>query len=240
VIQVAPGDKLTIRSAPGAGSSAVGSFSATATNIIRIGPSSTTDGSLWVQVQNPSGGTGWVNSDYLTEHVASTAFCADGRISSLIKSLGKAFVTGDGVQLASLTSPAHGVTVYLWRNGNPITFDREHIRWVFDSTYEHDWGMAPDSGLETKGSFHEAVLPKLVDVFNAPAPGYSLTCNSLGTATQYGTEPWPNLYANINYYTVYKPGTPGVDLDWRYWLVGVEFVQGQPYIFSLIHFQWEP
>ena len=81
------------------------------------------------------------------------------------------------------------------------------------------------------------VLPKLLDVFNA---SYSLTCNSLGTAAQYGSEPWPNLYANINYYTTYKPGTPGVDLDWRYWLVGVEYVQGQPYVFGLIHFQWEP
>ncbi|MBE3037249.1 MAG: hypothetical protein IMZ62_00315, partial [Chloroflexi bacterium] len=47
-------------------------------------------------------------------------------------------------------------------------------------------------------------------------------------------------YANVNFYTVYKPGTPGVDLDFRYWLVGVEFVQGQPYVFALIHFAWEP
>jgi hypothetical protein len=204
---------------------------------MRAGPSSDVGGDHWVEVQNPGGGTGWVNAAFLTEYVPPATFCADGRISSLITSLDKAFTTPDGALLYTLVSPAHGMTVYLWRNGNGITFDRDHARWVFDSTYSHAWGMAPGSGLETNGSFHEAVLPKLQEVFNA---SYSLTCNSLGTAPQYGLTPWPEIYANVNYYTVFKPGTAGVDLDWRYWLVGVEFVQGQPYVFALIHFAWEP
>jgi hypothetical protein len=129
------------------------------------------------------------------------------------------------------------MTVYLWRNGHGVTFDREHTRWVFESTFSHDWGMAPASGLVTMGSFHAEVLPKLQDVFNANT---SLACDSLGSAPQYGYKPWPEVYTNINYYTVFKPGTQGVDLDWRYWLVGVEYVQGQPYVFALIHFAWEP
>ncbi len=33
---------------------------------------------------------------------------------------------------------------------------------------------------------------------------------------------------------------PGVDLDLRYWLVGVEYYQGQPYVFAMKHFAWEP
>jgi len=237
VIQVDPGDMLNIHSAPGAAASFIGSFTAAANTVMRTGNSSDIDGDLWVEVQNPGGGTGWVNAAYLTEYVAQATFCSDGRINTLIASLDTAFTSRDGALLSSLVSPAHGVTVTLWRNGNGITFDREHARWVFDSTYSHNWGMAPASGLETIGSFQEQVLPELQDVFNA---SYSLTCNSLGTAPQYGLAPWPEQYAHVNYYTIFKPGSPGVDLDWRYWLVGVDYVQGQPYIFALIHFAWEP
>jgi hypothetical protein len=238
VIQVAAGDVLNVRSAPGVGSAAIGSFAATATNVMRTGPSSNVGGALWVEVQNPSGGNGWVNAAYLTEYLPPASSCADGRVGTLIANLDHAFTVGDGVQLASLVSPAHGMNVRLWRYGNAnITFFPKDARWVFNSTYEHKWGQAPGSGLDTNGSFHVVVLPKLQDVFNAV---YTLTCNSLGTAPQYGLQPWPAEFANINYYTVYKPGTPGVDLDWRYWLVGVEYVQSQPYVFGLIHFQWEP
>jgi hypothetical protein len=228
---------LNIRSAPGAGASVIGSFAAIANTVMRTGSSSNVDGDPWVEVQNPGGGTGWVNADFLTEYVAPAAFCADGRINSLITNLDNALTTGSGTSLSSLVSPAHGMTVYLWRYGNGVTFDADDALWLFETTYAHNWGMAPGSGLETIGSFHEKVLPELQDVFNA---SYSLTCNSLGTAPQYGLAPWPEQYANVNYYTVFKPGSPGVDLDWRYWLVGVVYTQGKPYVFALIHFAWEP
>jgi len=237
VIQVLPGELLSIHSGPGVGYPVSGSFSAEATNIMRSGASATADGDLWVQVQNPEGGSGWVNANFLTEYVVPATFCTDSRINSLLKNFGNALKTSSGETLASLVSPVHGMTVYLWRYGLPHTFKQSDARWLFDSTYAHNWGAAPASGLDTMGSFHEKVLPWLQEVFNA---GYSLTCNSLGTATQYGSNPWPIEYANLNFYTVYKPGTPGVDLDFRYWLVGVEYVQGQPTIFAVIHFAWEP
>jgi hypothetical protein len=48
-------------------------------------------------------------------------------------------------------------------------------------------------------------------------------------------------YDNVNFYTVYKPGTDQYGgLDWRAWTVGVEYIEGKPYLFSLIHYQWEP
>jgi hypothetical protein len=237
VIRVAPADVLNIHAEAGAGSAIIGSFAATANTVMRTGPWAVVGEDRWVQVQNPGSGTGWVNAAYMTEYITPATFCADGRVNTLIANLDTAFTARDGTLLYSLVSPFHGMTVYLWRNGNGVTFDNAHARWVFDSTYSHDWGMAPGSGLETNGSFHEAVLPNLQDVFNA---SYSLACNTLGTAPQYGLAPWPELYANVNYYTVFKPGTPGLDLDWRYWLVGVEYVQGQPYVFALVHFAWEP
>ena len=237
VVLIAPGDELNIRTGPGAGYLISGTFAASATNVMRTGPSSSADGNLWVEVQNPGGGTGWVNSHFLMEYTAPATFCADGRVSALLTNFANALKTSNGGTLASLVSPAHGMTVHLWRYGIAHTFKQNDARWVFESTFEHNWGAAPASGMDTVGAFHAAVLPKLQEVFNA---SYSLTCNSLGTATQYGSNPWPVEYANINFYTVYKPGTPGIDLDFRYWLVGVEYVQGQPYIFSVIHFAWEP
>jgi hypothetical protein len=237
VILIAPGDVLNVRSGPGEGYPASGSFASAATNVIRTGLSSTVGNDLWVQVQNPAGGNGWVNSAFLSEYVSSPTFCADSRVNTLLTNLGNAIKTSNGEALASLVSPAHGMTVYLWRHGIAHTFKPGDARWMFSSTFEHNWGSAPASGLDTIGAFHVVVLPDLLEVFNA---SYSLTCNSLGTAAQYGSDPWPQEYTNVNFYTVYKPGTPGVDLDFRYWLVGVEYIQGQPRIFALIHFAWEP
>jgi hypothetical protein len=237
VILVAADDVLNIRTGPGANYPIAGSFPPTATNIIRTGASTTVSGVPWVQVQNPSGGTGWVNATFLTEFESSATFCGDSRVNSLLTGFGNALKTSNGEQLAALVSPLHGLAVHLWRSSAPITFDREHARWVFDSTYIHNWGSAPASGMDSIGSFHERVLPNLLDVFNASV---ILTCNSLGSATQFDSQPWPYKYSNVNFYTVYKPGTPGVDLDFRYLLVGVEYVQGQPSLMAVIHFTWEP
>jgi len=237
VILVAPGDVLNIHTGAGADYATSGSFSATATNVMRTGPSSTVDGDLWVQVQNPGGGSGWVNANYLTEYVAPATFCADARVNTLLTNFGNALKASDGETLASLVSPAHGMAVRLWRYSDPIIFDRDHARWVFDSTYEHNWGAAPGSGQDTIGAFHVVVLPKWLDVFNA---SYTPGCNSVQTGGASYDTSWPALYANVNYYSLYKPGPTGNELSWRTLLIGVESVQGQPYVYSVTQMDWEP
>ncbi len=239
VILVAAADVLNIRSAPGAGNPVVGTFAATATNVQRSGPSAKVGDALWVEVEKPGGGKGWVNFKYLTEYVTPAAFCADTQVNTLITNLDTALTNSNGAALAALVSPAHGMDVRLWRYGRVINYDREHARWMFDSTYEHNWGAAPGSGLDTIGAFHVAVLPKLMEVFNA---SYSLHCNDPMNLAVFTLVPWPNEYANINFYAVHKPATDPAygGLDWRTWLVGVEYVNGKPYVFSIIHFQWEP
>jgi hypothetical protein len=237
VILVAPADVLNVRAAAGTGSAVTGSLPATTTGVMRAGPSSTADDALWVQVQSPAG---WVNSEYLTEYVTPAAFCADAKASALVTNLGNALKSSNGELLATLVSPAHGMTVHLWVHAAGITFDREHARWMFESTYVNNWGIHPASGLETTGSFHEAVLPKFLDVLNAPAPGYTLSCDSVQTGGANYDTSWPALYANVNFYSLYKPGPVGNEFSWRTMLVGVEYVNGQPYVFSLIQLEWEP
>jgi hypothetical protein len=237
VIRVTPGDVLNIRSAPGTGNPISGSFAATATTVMRTGPSSNADGDLWVQVQNPVGGLGWVNASYLTEYVAPAAFCADARVITLLGNFRDALKTSNGETLSSLVSPLHGMAVRLWRNGNAVLFYPNDARWIFVSTYEHNWGAAPGSGLDTIGAIHMVVLPKWMDVFNS---SYSISCDvPLTGGASYDTA-WPAIYANVNYYALYKPGPAGNELSWRTLLIGVEYVQGQPYIFSVTQMDWEP
>lgn len=237
VVLVQSGDVLNIRSGPGVSHPVAASFAPTAVNVMRTGPSAVVGNSVWVEVQRPGGGTGWVNSYFLTEYVAPDVFCADSRVATLLTNLGAALSSANGASLAALGSPTHGVDVRLWRHEANINFDREHLRWVFSSTYSHSWGAAPGSGFPVSGSFKDVVLPRLLEVFNS---SYEKTCNDVGIAAAFSMQPWPFEYSNIGYFQVLKPATPDIDFDWRIWLVGVEYVGGQPYIFTLIHYEWEP
>jgi hypothetical protein len=240
VIRVVPGDVLNIRSAAGVGSSVIGSFAATATSVMRTGPSASVGDAQWVQVQAPGGGTGWVNAAYLTEYVIPATFCSDARVNTLVTNFANAILTSNGSSLSFLVSPAQGMTIRLWRNGNAVVFDQAHAQWIFTSTYAHNWGAAPGSGLDTIGAIHLDVLPKWLDVFNAPSPGYTLSCNVPQTGGASYDTSWPAIYTNVNFYSLYKPGPVGNENSWRTLLIGVEYVQGTPYIFSVTQLEWEP
>ena len=135
VIQVAASDVLNIRSTAGTSGSIIGSFAATATNVMRSGPSTYINNALWVQVTGPAGGTGWVNAAYLSEYVAPATFCADGRVNSLLTNFGNAVMSSSGGTLYPLVSPVHGMAVRLWRNGNVVVFDQAHSQWIFTSSF---------------------------------------------------------------------------------------------------------
>ena len=240
VILVAASDVLNVRSAAGTGSSIIGSFAATANNVMRTGPSMIVNNTQWVQVIAPSSGTGWVDAAYLTEYVAPVTFCADGRVNTLLTNFGNAVKSSNGGALDPLVSPFHGMAVRLWRNGNAVVFDQAHAQWIFTSTYAHDWGAAPGSGLDTVGDIHTKVVPKWLDVFNAPTPGYTLSCDTPQTGGASYDTSWPKPYTNVNFYSIYKPGPAGNENSWRTLLVGVEYVNGQPTIFSVTQLQWEP
>ncbi len=240
VIQVVAGDALNIRSGPGLNYPVVASFPPTTNNVMRTGPSASVSGALWVEIVNPAGGTGWVHSGYLTEYMAPSNFCADTRALAVVANFADALKTSNGNNLAGLVSPANGWSLRLWRNGNVVVFDRQHAQWIFVSTYEHHWGAAPGSGLDTVGAVHTVVLPKFLDVINAPPPGYALTCNSIQGGGATYTAAWPVQYTNVNYYSLYKPGPAGNELSWRTLLLGIEYVGGQPYLFSTTQLEWEP
>jgi len=238
VVNVFSDDVLNIRSEPGVENPIVGTLEPDESGLTRTGKTFSLGEDTWVEIQSASGRTGWVNADFLTEYVGPAAFCADTRVITLLGDLETAVNTTNGELLRSLVSPAHGVDVIYIRNGTVANYSPDEAGWVFQSNYVVDWGVGAGSGESVAGTFQAIVLPSLQAVFK----NETLICNEiqLGGAT-YNVE-WPSEYANLNFYSIYNPGNdPAYDgMDWNTWLAAIEYVDGQPYLFALLHYQWEP
>jgi hypothetical protein len=162
-----------------------------------------------------------------------TSFCDDPRVRELIASFGKAVSNKDGVLLSSLVSPATGMAVRFYRDGNVVNYDVEHATFVFETTFQADWGLSYGSGESTFGSFQDIILPSLQTVFK---PTASLECNQFLVGGVTYEPVWP--YPDLNYYSVFFPGTGG--LDWQTWAVGVDMSSGKPMLAAFVHYVWEP
>ena len=161
--------------------------------------------------------------------------CADPQVTALIDSLKAAMLNSDGPLLSSLVSPQRGLDVARFRDGTVITYRPDQAKFLFETTFEVNWGPAPGSGLEEIGSFHDVVVPELVKAFNQP---YTLHCNELkhGGATYEVSWPYEG-----DFYSVHFPGTEvNGFMDWHTWAVGVEYVNNKPYLYALIPYFWEP
>ncbi|HSJ88951.1 MAG TPA: CARDB domain-containing protein, partial [Anaerolineales bacterium] len=237
VVRVALTDVLNIRSGAGTSDPVVGSFAPDAINVMRTGPTASADNMTWVEVQNPSGGTGWVNSYYLTDYVSHDAFCADSRIPILLEQLKGSVNQLNGDMLAAIVSPSNGVNVHLWRNAPSNNFDTTAARNIYISSDVLNWGTGAGQGGPdpVMGTFSEVIQPKLLEVFNDP--NLQTYCDALTQLPSYPNM-WP--YGSIRYYNLYKPGIPGIDLDFRSWLIGFEYINGEPYLHSMITIVWEP
>jgi hypothetical protein len=164
-----------------------------------------------------------------------STICNDPQVTALIDSFKSAILTSDGPLLSSLVSPSRGMDVAYFRDGTVITYRPEHAKFLFETTFQVDWGTEPGSGQMKSGSFHDVVVPELVSIFNQP---YTLHCNELkhGGATYELTWPYQS-----EFYSIYFLGTQANgNLDWHTWVMGIEYVNGKPYVYALIQFFWEP
>ncbi len=193
--------------------------------------------SAFIVTATPSvlGAPGMITPSAQTPASSTADICNDPQAVALIDSLKSATLTSDGVILSSLVSPARGMDVALFRDGTVINYDQEHAKFLFETTFEANWGAEPGSGADKVGSFHEVVVPELVKIFNQ---SFTLHCNEIphGGAT-YSIE-WPY---DGSYYSIYYPGTDtNGNLDWHTWVVGIDDENGKPYIYALRQFFWEP
>ena len=191
----------------------------------------------WVEAYMPEGGTGWFDRYYLTSLLPSEEFCSMFDEEELFGRLYEALRTNDGRLLAPLVSPVHGLTITYINNGNPRLYSPTDAVSIFGSSEVIDWGLGPGSGLPVQGTFEDLVRPDLLAVFG---DSYQTNCNLIKLGGASYTVTWPSIWKNINFYSVHKPGSPGIELDWMTWLVGVEGAEGKNYLFSLSRFNWEP
>ena len=164
-----------------------------------------------------------------------STICNDPQVTALIESFKSAILKSDGPLLSSLVSPERGMDVAYFRDGTVITYRPEHAKFLFETTFQVDWGTEPGSGAMKSGSFHEVIVPKLVEIFNQP---YTLHCNELkhGGTTYEMTWPYQG-----EFYSIHFPGTQANgNMDWHTWVMGVEYVNGKPYVYALIQYFWEP
>lgn len=170
----------------------------------------------------------------VTATPVTQAVCTDPAVVALIDSLKTSMLTADGALLGSLVSP-NGMEVRYFRNGTAITYTPHQAGFLFETTFEANWGPEPGSGMDKTGSFHDVIVPDLVKIFNQP---YTLHCNEVkhGGATYEVTWPYQK-----DFYSIHFTGTEQYGfLDWHTWVVGVEYDNNKPLIYALMNFFWEP
>ena len=237
VAMVNAGDVLNVRRSPGPDAPLLTQLPPDAHGFVRTGNQQLVGDQLWAELRLPSGETGWVNGAYLTEYVTPGAFCSDPQVMMLLEQFIQAITGGDGAGLAALVSPTHGLNVNLFHSGNRASYSPDEALFAFDSTYETNWGAHPASGQPLKGAFRDMVQPDLLRVLQSQ---YETACNEIHLGSANYEYRWPVEYSNFNYYSLYKPGAPGNELDWRTWLVGVDYNGGRPFLVSLVQLFWEP
>lgn len=236
VVWVPADGELVVQQPAGAPGQRVGAVRPDQREITLTGNSTLLGSSLWVEIVAP-GTAGWVNSWYLTEDVSPAAFCADPQVISLLENLRAAVVARDGRALAAAASPRRGLVIrHDWWNPEVIVPPQD-LAGIYSSGTSFHWGVADTASSPVEGPFSEVVAPLLEDVFGGET---EVTCNSLRTGTTSREVRWPGEYTNLNFYALYRPALePGSQLTWHTWAVGVEYVDGLPWVAVLVHYRAE-
>ncbi len=236
VIEIDPSEVLNVRQSPGLGAPILVTLAYDAADLKLTGQQTDVEGIIWVEINLPDGQTGWVDRTYLTGQKLPADFCSDPLLPAMLVQFKQAVANKDGALLSSLISPWHGLQIQFYNGSIPVPFTRDQTAGFFTSTENIFWGIHPASGLEKYGTFSDIVYPTLSNTLNI---GGAFECNPAGFESNY-TFQWQPSLENMNHLSIYKPGTPGTELDWDYWWIGVEYVNEQPYLYDLLHFAWEP
>jgi len=231
VFGVPEGTSLTVRQVAGVSGGDVGELEFDRRGLVLTGNATNLGSSTWVEILRPSGGSGWVSSANLTQDVPSEAFCADPRVPPLIETLRASLAKRDASALQPLVDPRRGLTVrFDWWNPE-VTFGVSQLPELFTGDESQDWGTLVSGGA-IQGPFKELILPRLDEVARGDI---SPACNQTLIGPTLREARWPSEYANLNYYALYHPAeAAGGEYAWSTWLVGIEYVDNQPYLSHLV------
>lgn len=234
VVFVESDDVLNVRSGPGVAFGIVGTLPPTADNIQITGDGQMVSGSTWVPIQRGLL-TGWVNGRFLTQDVPETIFCTDLAAAQLLDRLQTAVANQDDALLSQLIHPERGLRVRLLWHEAETRLDNLNL---LSDPVTYNWGAAAGSGEPIIGTTAQILLPRLQSDF---LDATETACNEILHGGTPGFVVLPEAYAPINYLSFHRPGSEEYGgLDWGSWVVGLELWQGQYYLSTLVHFQWEP
>ena len=201
------------------------------------GNSSMLGSSLWVEINRPNGGTGWVNAWYLTEDIPPETFCEDVRVLDVLAGFRQAIKDREGERLKAVLSPKRDFIVrHNWWNPE-ITIASRDVSRIFTSLEEYEWGMDRSSDRVISGTFSEILLPRIENVFSGQL---EISCNRIEAGETAGEVIWPEEFQNLNFYSLYRPASdPGNRLNWVTWVFGIEYVRGEPFIAVMIQYYGE-
>ena len=231
VFGVSEGSFLTIHQAAGVAGGDLGELAFDHRGLALTGKATNLGSSTWVEIVRPEGGTGWVSSANLTQDVPGAAFCADPRVPPLVEALRAALAARDGSALPSVVDPRRGLTLrYDWWN-TEVVFAPHQLNGLFSSDESRDWGTFL-SGTPIQGPFKAVALPSLEDV---TGDDVATACNETLTGPVVREARWPTEYTNLNYIALFRPARRiGGEYSWSSWLVGIEYLDNQPYISHLV------
>lgn len=230
-------EPLAVRQPAGITSMTVTTLASDQRDITVTGNTTQMGSSTWVEINLPEGGKGWINGWNLTEDVPRSSFCDDPRVPELANQFIVAIKDGDGGKLAQLTSPKRGLIIrHDWWNPE-VRVGFSSVPGLFLDPSPVTWGVNRDSELTIEGTFRDVILPQLEDVLSI-AP--ELSCNELGAGSTAQDAIWPSEYSNMNYISFYRPAPdPGSQLNWRSWALGIEYIDGEPYLAVLVQYRGE-
>jgi hypothetical protein len=231
VFGVPEGESLTVRQVAGVSGGDVGELPFDQRGLPLTGNATNLGSSTWLEITRPGGGTGWVSALALTQDVPADAFCGDCRVLTLIEALRTSLASRDPQGLQALVSPRRGLTIrFDWWNPE-VTYRTNDLLTLIGSDTSVDWGTQ-QSGGAIAGSFKDIVLPRLEEVALGEI---QLGCDDVLIGPALREARWPSEYNNLNYYALHRPAAEtGNEYAWTTWLVGVEYVDNQPYISHLV------
>ena len=139
--------------------------------------------------------------------------------------------------MASLVHEERGLRLHVGYLNKGVRITRQDINTLFSDSKSKNWGE-DQSEEPVRGSFSKTVLPILdLDLLGAT----EVSCNTMRLDGSTEKLILPRGATGINFYSYYRmPQSPGNELDWGAWVVGVEHWEGRYYISYLAHYKWEP
>ncbi len=234
VVGIPEGEVLILRNTAGITGSIVEELAYYERGITATGNTANLGSSIWMEIQTADGSRGWVNSLNMTEDVSQEQFCEDARALVVLENSLLSIQTQDGDLLSQIVNPRRGLIIrHDWWNPEVIV-PADSVSGIFDDRSEIEWGLMSGGEFKIQGSFKEIILPLLEDtILNSTV----LVCGEVPSGTTSRQNLWPTEYTSLNYFAIHRPAPEGGNaFDWRTWALVFEYIDGEPFLTSIIHF----